>query len=853
MRIQTFLTFLLLVVSVAKAQRTKVPYFENFDSAVVPALPAGWVTTTNRSAGGDFVTTRSAPFSDSNAVISTNATVTQALTSPLLDFSGMEADSLTFLERRSSTHNSGLIVEASTDGGATFTLRIADTLSNPGTTSYVRRALKLPADIDNQLQVRFRWRIVGNGTGSTGTLRFDDIGMTGRGQIDASVTAIHFFPRFPLDGDSVMILATVRNAGTQPLQNIPVEFYEDQNNDSLTQPGELLATRVISSVMNPRDTIAAEALIVHISLSQHLYIVRTAMSGDQNPANDVRTALLSVGLALHSVVINEIMYAPPAGEPEWIELTNTTARPIDLQAWKISNRNSQTRYLLSSSALDVLPGRFVVITKDSALLKSVHPDSGLDVLQVSSLPTFLFNNTGDAVVLFDSRGAVMDSVHYVPQWGGLNGSSLERIEAAAGSDDSTNWGSSVDSLMSTPGRANSLTPFDYDLRVLCVFAVNASNPGTLQLVARVQNAGKNTADDFTVAFYEDANNDSLVQDSELIQSVHQTIPLQPKESTDVQFSWTTSSFGMRFLIARIDYPQDMRPFDNKKIGTIRISYPSHSLIINEIMYAPTVGDAEYVELFNPTSSSVNLRDWRLSDQADTGTSATHRVSSGPLTIAPGSYFVVAGDSAIFQRFPHLKDTSFHVIIKRSVLSLNNDGDDIILFDLTRLAIDSVHYFSSWQNRAIDDPAGRSLERINPNLSSNDDRNWSTSADPLGGTPGRRNSLYAVSFPTDALLSFAPNPFSPDGNGFEDVTIISYKVPSAAGLIRMRIYDSVGRLVRTLADGEPTGSSGELVWNGMSDRGERVRMGIYIVLLDGLDGISSDVFSIKAVVVVASRL
>ena len=79
------------------------------------------------------------------------------------------------------------------------------------------------------------------------------------------------------------------------------------------------------------------------------------------------------------------------------------------------------------------------------------------------------------------------------------------------------------------------------------------------------------------------------------------------------------------------------------------------------------------------------------------------------------------------------------------------------------------------------------------------------------------------------------------------------MPATTGLIRVRIYDASGRLVRMLADGEPSGSHGEIIWDGYNDRHERARMGIYVVLLEALDGNGGEVQTVKGVVVVAARM
>ena len=43
----------------------------------------------------------------------------------------------------------------------------------------------------------------------------------------------------------------------------------------------------------------------------------------------------SIGVLAEQVVVNEVMYNPKAGEPEWIELANITATPFDIAEWKL--------------------------------------------------------------------------------------------------------------------------------------------------------------------------------------------------------------------------------------------------------------------------------------------------------------------------------------------------------------------------------------------------------------------------------------------------------------------------------------------------------------------------------------
>ncbi len=831
------------------AQIHQFPYTENFDSVVAPTLPSGWTTTTNRLASGHFTTTTSAVYSDPNAVLSTNAADSQSLTSPPLDFSNKEADGLMFYERRSGTHNSGVIVEASIDGGITFSIQIGDTLKNLGATSYTLRALPLPQALSNQAMVNIRWRVVGNGTGSSGTLRFDDITISAKTQFDAAVTRITFLPQFPNVGDSLQIFAAVKNVGTQPVQDIPVEFYQDSNGDSLPDQNELIASTTLSQILQPNDTVSVTATAHNLLAGQQTFMVRTLLSSDQNPSNDLLRAVVSVGLAKQSVVVNEIMYAPTSG-PEWIELYNTTSNALDIKGWKLSRGSTGSKYTITNSQTLIPQQGYVVVTKDSSYFLDNYPFNQGTIIQASSLPEFFLNNSGSSVVLFDQSGAQMDSIRYLPTWGGNDSTSLERIEPLGSSTDATNWGSSGDTNKSTPGKQNYLTPLDYNLHALRVLSVTAVNFYSLV----IQNIGRLPASNFSVSLYYDANEDSLAQDEELIQTLTQSTTLQPKDSLVINFTWDAPTAGELHLIGKIDDPQDLRTSDNIVVGSVKISFSFNALVVNEIMYEPATGQAEYIELYNRSATPVNIRNWRIADEVDTSTtSKTHVIRNSSLVIRAGEYVVVTSDSSIYTSYPYLTDSAYHVIIKHNLVSLNNDGDNIILSDLTRTTIDSIHYLPSWHNADVEQVSGKSLERINPHLPSNDKRNWSTCANPRGGTPGKQNSLYTITVPSSASLSFSPNPFSPDGDGFEDVTIMSYELPSTTGLIRARIYDASGRLVRTLADGEPSGSHGELIWNGYNDRNERIRMGIYVVLLEALDGNGGEVQTVKGVVVVAAKM
>src|SRR5690606_108907 len=119
----------------------------------------------------------------------------------------------------------------------------------------------------------------------------------------------------------------------------------------------------------------------------------------------------------------------------------------------------------------------------------------------------------------------------------------------------------------------------------------------------------------------------------------------------------------------------------------------------------------------------------------------YRLSDTSFVLPPNSFFVLASDSTIFTSF-NIDAKNFITISGSSNLGLVNTGELILLKDVKGNIIDSVWYQSNWHNRNITNTKGKSLERINPALNGNDPFNWSTSVDIYGGTPVKRNSIFA---------------------------------------------------------------------------------------------------------------
>lgn len=1094
--------FLLLSTNTVVSQISVFPYKENFDLLNPPSLPIGWTTTTNKNSNGDFTTSTTTVRTAPNALSTTDATKPQSVSTSYFNFKGKVVDSLEFYERRTSTHTSGLLIEASVGSDTTFPILIADTLKFINGTSYVRRMIPLPMLLNDKDSVRFRWRVVGNGSGTTGVLRIDDIIITVKKAVDLALTALTFSPNLPKQGDqisatiriknralagnfsgtvqlfdsltfvssqsfnhffavneslavvlnypniktgrhslnaklllsgdedttnnsvsgvinvgfrsrtllinefmyaplggmpewielvnnssdtisisgwkisdagstkasilptlqmiapysyvvittdtlllknffsfsvplrqasfsalnnttadavvifdptnamidsvqyspswggsggrsleridtaekstfqsnwkssvhplgatpgtinsvtqktfdgtvntitispllpttgnSITISSIIKNIGKQDLSTIQFQLFIDANNDSILTTNELQFQQNISSLSRGDSTIVTTTLLP-LSQGKHLFGVKISSLTDEDTTNNIVFHLVTVEIPPKSIIINEVMFAPPGDMPEWIELYNNSAASISISQWKISD-NGLSRTTIAQGSPLIPPQTYCVVASDSSFINFFPVTAPVFVASFSALN----NTTPDAVVIYDERGSIMDSVYYRQSWGGLDGNSLQRFDFFGSSSDSLNWRTGSPN----PGVENLYARKEIDAEVKNISTVKIANG--IQIFVTIFNPGRQILNGLTVKFYHDKNRDSTAQEIELIDSSGAST-IQPLDSITLQYNWNVQIQGKQSIIATVVTANDMRFENNSRQTIAKNNFAAQTLVINEIMYEPIPDKSEFVELFNRSTDTIDIAEWKLMDQpSSTGSRTIIPLSLQTTLVPPNGFVLIASDSSIVTQFPLLGTNN---IIINGSLSLSNSGEDLVLVDLTDTPIDSVRYSPLWHLKNISS-SGRSLERINPNISSNDARNWSSSVSPIGSTPAGSNSIFTRSIVQHSSLQLSPNPFSPDNDGFEDFLTINYSLPSNSAMIRVRIYDVTGRLIRRLAQNEPSASTGSIVWNGMDDDGNRVRIGMYIILFEALDNFGGTAKTMKDVAVVGRKL
>jgi len=158
------------------------------------------------------------------------------------------------------------------------------------------------------------------------------------------------------------------------------------------------------------------------------------------------------------------------------------------------------------------------------------------------------------------------------------------------------------------------------------------------------------------------------------------------------------------------------------------------ILINEIMAVPAsslgLPAAEWIELYNRSDKIINLNTLLISD------GGVPRIIPNHL-LYPDSFAVLAspgGASALAAVTP----SAIAVI---SFPTLNNSGDSLSLTNQTGQLLDRVVYADTWHENAFKRDSGWSLERISPDLPCLEQENWRSCQAPVGGTPGRTNSVF----------------------------------------------------------------------------------------------------------------
>lgn len=269
---------------------------------------------------------------------------------------------------------------------------------------------------------------------------------------------------------------------------------------------------------------------------------------------------------------------------------------------------------------------------------------------------------------------------------------------------------------------------------------------------------------------------------------------------------------------------------------IELPPPPGAVIINEVMFDPRPGRADYVEITSQAAEPVPLRGWTLRD------ASTSAMIPDSTVVTPGEYTVLASKASVAEMM-----TAAPAVVSRAI-NFNTTGDRVALCTSSGFVADELTYSPKWHSSVLSSTRGFSLEKLHPALVTNRSTSWTTCSDTAGGTPGRANSTTRA-VPQHGTLHVSPSPFSSDPRSVLHPAVITYRQPFRTARATISIVASDGVRIATLLNSQGIFWQGAVAWDGTSDSGQRVPPGPYIVVLECVDAASSATHQATALIVV----
>lgn len=380
------------------------------------------------------------------------------------------------------------------------------------------------------------------------------------------------------------------------------------------------------------------------------YVPVSSGGGSSLPA--VRTYL---------VKIHEIMYDAPGSDEgkEWIEIKNEDTDAVDINTWKVYESGAHHSLSVVRGTGIISPGEYAVIADDADMFLSDNPSFSGTLFDSA----YALSNDGESIAI--KNGTItINEVSYASSTGARgDGKSIQKINGV--------WNAAPP----TPGAENIL-PNEYPQ---VDFSITPSEP---------------IAGDFV--HFESLSSD---RDGEIVNLywMFGDGMLSNGASSSVTHMYAQDGFFEATLTATDD--------DGAIASSSRVIYvasssattsPAMHVVISEILFDGEGSDEgkEFVELYNPTDSEIDIRGWSFDyfiGNATTGVPlATIGSSASDNTNIPARGFFLLGLNGYNQE--NFQGTSADAIRSKSIPN-GSDRISVALFDAADNEIDKMRYTS----------------------------------------------------------------------------------------------------------------------------------------------------------------
>lgn len=544
----------------------------------------------------------------------------------------------------------------------------------------------------------------------------------------------------------------------------------------------------------------------------------------------------------YDILINEIMEDATIDgggtlglpEAEYVELYNRSDKTINLEGFTFTDGSSN---IATFPPYQMPPTTYLIIGKTSA---SALSDLGI-FLGLSKFPTL---SSAEELILKNEFGETIDVVNYNQDWYGnsttAGGSyALERINPNNPCAGSSNWQGATSFLGGTPGKENSVINLS-----ATVSSFNLVDAYPLDAVQIQLTFDKNVSieDLMEVSNYSITNNavvNVVLSGNNFNQVLLQLQnPLVPNQIETISVS---SSFS--------DCMGNPIDGQSSHLISLPVLASPNDILLNEILFNPQTGGFDFLELFNNSDKVIDLNDLYLANQA------LDNPQFKPIGIQK---LLFPNDFAVLTESPSDIKNRYTVenpaaIFTQDLPTFDDKDGNVLLYTIDgaeTISIDEFDYTADFHNPLLNDKNGVSLERISPNLPTQDGGNWHSAATNVGSaTPTYQNSQQIiVNEESTNIFSLSNNTISPDGDGFEDILQINYETDQNGYAATIHVFDASGRLIKKIAQNESLANVGSFKWEGTTSDGQKARTGIYVLWIEYVN-LNGDVGQMKEVIVV----
>ncbi|MFN0203771.1 MAG: lamin tail domain-containing protein [Bacteroidia bacterium] len=295
-------------------------------------------------------------------------------------------------------------------------------------------------------------------------------------------------------------------------------------------------------------------------------------------------------------------------------------------------------------------------------------------------------------------------------------------------------------------------------------------------------------------------------------------------ATQQASNWQTAAFEAHYATPG---------YANSKKGKVQKA-TSADVLLNEILFNPKTGGADYVEIYNNSTKTLDLSSLRIGkSEADNPNAVTYYKVFGEKDYLAPKELLCLTTNVQFQLDTYSPPSTANLLELDAFPTFEDTEGLCWIMNNDSTLMDKFLYKDDYHFKALADKNGVALERISLTVSAENAQNWYSAASTVNyGTPGYANSQQDTPDTEDSEVWLNENVFTPDGNGDKDKLLIHYKFGFNGANARVNIFDPSGRLVRTLQNNQLLGTEpGFFVWNGLGDNGNLQYAGAYVILFE----------------------